>query len=304
MKRILILTFVLFTISNMSPVMAAYNETVVIAKLVLTHPDINIMNNIDQTVDVVTRAEVAVIASKMVKELPTRLYLRYGKTKNNPLNDVSEEHWAYQDINKLRISGVVCGDENQNFRPDEPCTYAEMIKIYLGVMGWYTLVEAQGDKYPDGYIQVAQDIGIHIPDVDINSAVTLDDAYYITYQALITKTLDEAYLNAYVNKIDFIDYPSLLERKHNIFQVRGYAEKLDSEHITIDGIEYQGQVNDEDFTSGFVVCFYKNDKENDVNIIVTCYPISELNFDNSQDKSQDKARQGDGSAVLATHRRI
>jgi len=41
-------------------------------------------------------------------------------------NDVTTNHWAYKDIEKLKKLGVVKGDNNNNFNPDKPVTRAEV----------------------------------------------------------------------------------------------------------------------------------------------------------------------------------
>ena len=54
----------------------------------------------------------------------------------------------------------------------------------------------------------------------------------------------------------------------------------------IDGVEYIGKVDNDDFREGLVICFYKwddfNSKEGDIKPIILCCPISSLDFDNQK----------------------
>lgn len=43
--------------------------------------------------------------------------------------DVTTNHWAYKDIEKLSSLGIVKGDANGNFNPDRPTTRAEVVAM-------------------------------------------------------------------------------------------------------------------------------------------------------------------------------
>ncbi|WP_274964220.1 S-layer homology domain-containing protein [Tepidanaerobacter syntrophicus] len=52
--------------------------------------------------------------------------------------DVPKEHWAAESIDKLSKLGILKGDDNGNFRPNDPITRAETAVVidrvlkYLG----------------------------------------------------------------------------------------------------------------------------------------------------------------------------
>ena len=58
------------------------------------------------------------------------------KTADNTANvysfsDVADSHWAASSINKLASAGIVSGDENGTFRPDDSITREEFVKLVV-----------------------------------------------------------------------------------------------------------------------------------------------------------------------------
>lgn len=59
-----------------------------------------------------------------------------GNTSGMPLPDVAENHWAADVIRYFHEKGVVSGDENQNFRPEDSITRAEFMKVTMIALGY------------------------------------------------------------------------------------------------------------------------------------------------------------------------
>ena len=78
---------------------------------------------------------------------------------NTLFKDVPQDHWAIQYINIAKTAGLVDGDENGNFKPDERITYDEIIKMIVAVLGYSHTADAMGG-YPDGYVMVATQLGL------------------------------------------------------------------------------------------------------------------------------------------------
>lgn len=71
----------------------------------------------------ITRAEVAALLSKSLKlDMSNR-------TKS--FNDVSTTHWATGAINAVRSAGIMNGDQNGNFRPDDVLTRAQLSAVLV-----------------------------------------------------------------------------------------------------------------------------------------------------------------------------
>ena len=73
--------------------------------------------------------------------------------------DVVENHWANGYINIATNQGVVIGDDEGNFRPDDTITYAEAATVLVRLIGHGLAAEKKGG-FPTGYISVASQQGI------------------------------------------------------------------------------------------------------------------------------------------------
>ncbi len=73
--------------------------------------------------------------------------------------DVVENHWANGYINVAANQGIVIGDDEGNFRPDDTITYAEAVTVLVRLIGHTPAAEKKGG-FPAGYISVASQQGI------------------------------------------------------------------------------------------------------------------------------------------------
>ena len=64
-------------------------------------------------------------------------------------DDVNQEHWASGYITALYRQGIVNGDENGNFNPENNVTYIETAKMIVNSLGYSVLAEDAGG-YPSG----------------------------------------------------------------------------------------------------------------------------------------------------------
>ncbi len=75
----------------------------------------------------------------------------FGKSDHAPpFDDVSESHPFFAAIESLRLAGVVRGFEDGSFRPDQPVTRAEALKILL-LCFEIPLSDAAADLFSDVY---------------------------------------------------------------------------------------------------------------------------------------------------------
>ncbi len=73
--------------------------------------------------------------------------------------DVVENHWANGYINVATNQGIVIGDDEGNFRPDDTITYAEAATVLVRLVGHTPAAEKKGG-FPTGYLSVASQQGI------------------------------------------------------------------------------------------------------------------------------------------------
>ncbi|MBQ3553460.1 MAG: S-layer homology domain-containing protein [Clostridia bacterium] len=74
--------------------------------------------------------------------------------------DVVENHWANGYINVATQQGVVIGDDENNFRPDDSITYAEAMTILVRIIGHEPSALKKGG-FPTGYMVVGSQNGIN-----------------------------------------------------------------------------------------------------------------------------------------------
>ncbi len=73
--------------------------------------------------------------------------------------DVVENHWANGYINVATNQGLIIGDDEANFRPDDPISYAEAMTILVRMVG-HEPAALQKGGFPHGYITVGSQNGI------------------------------------------------------------------------------------------------------------------------------------------------
>lgn len=94
-----------------------------------------------------------------------------AQSSNRPTKypDVVENHWANGYINVATQQGVVIGDDEKNFRPDDSISYAEAMTILVRIIGHEPSAESKGG-FPSGYLVVGSQNGI-----SKNAAAGADD---------------------------------------------------------------------------------------------------------------------------------
>lgn len=106
--------------------------------------------------DNISRAEFVAVIIKM-------LGITDETMKNNNAAtgfvDVPAAHWASGYINAAVSLGLISGDGDGAFKPDDPVTYEQALKLLVNVIGYETLAKERGG-YPSGFVIVAQEKGI------------------------------------------------------------------------------------------------------------------------------------------------
>ncbi len=74
-------------------------------------------------------------------------------------SDISELHWAYNDVEYLRGQGIVSGYTDGTFKPDNNILYEEAVKFVVSALGYDFMAVTYGG-YPAGYIKTAEQLKI------------------------------------------------------------------------------------------------------------------------------------------------
>ena len=150
---------------------------------------------------------------------------RKGESK---FPDVSVDHWANGYINLATAQGLIVGDDEGNFRPNDSITYSEAMAIFVRALGYEVMAEDKG-AYPEGHVVVAGSIGL-TKNVQgaTNAPITRGNVAYITNNALTIGLME---------KVGFGQNSS-----YEVTDKTLLKDKLDVE-------KFQGQINAIPYTS-------------------------------------------------------
>jgi len=105
--------------------------------------------------------------------------------------DVVSNHWANGYINVATNQGIVIGDDEGNFRPDDTITYAEAATVLVRLIGHTPAAEKKGG-FPTGYVSVASQQGITKNAVASNdAAVTRGMVAQMTNNTLTVNKMEQ-----------------------------------------------------------------------------------------------------------------
>ncbi len=100
----------------------------------------------------VTRAQIAALVCKMLGKATEAAALA-GKTA---FADVNEGAWYTGYINYAVANGIILGDGDGNFRPDDFVKYEEVIKVVVCVLGLDKNVKIDPSDWSKEYIEAAK----------------------------------------------------------------------------------------------------------------------------------------------------
>lgn len=104
----------------------------------------------------VTRAEMAAIVCRMLG----RKSDAFNDIEKTSFNDVSNNSWAKGYINIAVKNGIINGDGNGNFRPDDNVKYEEAVKMIICSLGLGDSIIVDPSDWSSGYILAANQKGI------------------------------------------------------------------------------------------------------------------------------------------------
>lgn len=106
--------------------------------------------------DIITRAEVVAIANR----LQGLSEAAKAATSISIYTDVAKTDWFAGDVNLASQMGVIAGDGNGLFRPNDQVRYDEAIKIMVTTLGYSYEDALKKGGWPTGYIIIAEENGI------------------------------------------------------------------------------------------------------------------------------------------------
>lgn len=127
--------------------------------------------------DTITRAET-------VKMLCVAAGLNPVGDGEQPFSDVDDEHWARGYICRAKEEGIINGDENGLFNPEDSVTNEEIVKMLVCLIGHGAAAEMRGG-FPAGYTALATRLGITAGlELAVNSKAIRNDVGLMVLQTL------------------------------------------------------------------------------------------------------------------------
>jgi len=137
--------------------------------------------------DSIIRSEVAKIAIHSLGLEDAAESMR-GQSK---FPDVEIGHWANGYINLASANGIVIGDDQGNFRPNDKITYAEAMTMLVRILG-YEPQAMQYGGFPNGYIQSGTSNGLNKNvSGSANEYISRGNVAYMTNNALTVKLMEQ-----------------------------------------------------------------------------------------------------------------
>ncbi len=210
-----------------------------------------------------TRAELAHMAASLMKAPE---YTGDGDF----FYDVAKEHPYRKDIYALAQAGILHGDGNGYFRPDETITELEICKVFSVILGYDPI-----GKF-DSYIRIAREAGVS-DGLNSDGVVTYEEAMLLAHNTLHCEMMEVVAFGDN-NTYKVTEGYRAIERYHGLVKQEGVVEGIPmttlteptdaivEKHILIGGRQFEYE---DESTLGKYVIFYskrKSDKTTDKKI--------------------------------------
>jgi 5-hydroxyisourate hydrolase-like protein (transthyretin family) len=231
--------------------------------------------------DTIIRSEVAKMAVHAIG-LEDAADAAKGTTK---FDDVSTEHWANGYINIATQQGLIEGDGDGNFRPNDPISYAEAMTIMVRATGYEVSAQDKGG-YPQGYISVATSNGLSKNVTGSSSdPISRGNVAYLTTNALEVNLMEQTSYGSTV-KYEVTD-KTLLKDKLEVTKDEGQIEAIEKTSLSgtsslskgqlkIDGKTYDTAYNMNNLL-GYNVTYYAKETSSGNDEIILAMPIKNRN---------------------------
>ena len=235
----------------------------------------------------ITRAEMAKVVATEMQLTDVHFPENYGTI----YKDVDSTHWAFTYITMLSSVGLLNGDPDGNFYPDNTVTYAEATKILVCMLGFKSEAEANGG-FPLGYMATGSKLGLtHGIAADMDKGLDRASAMRMVYNSLDADRLVPTYgTNEAV--ISSQTYRDLLMGKEDdgLVEIEGVVTanfesyildpvyEMEKWQVQIDGQLFdKGDTNIDEYVGMKVKAFVRVDRNLQFNVI--------KNFELSKDNS-------------------
>lgn len=240
--------------------------------------------------DTLTRAEVSAAVLRFIG-IDT-----YGESGGVTYDDVPEGHWAKGSIETATLLGILNGNGDGTFEPDENVTLAQVLKIVVNALGYEPQALDMGG-YPEGYMTLAQRLDI-TDGVDfsggVDAPVTRGSFARVLYDALEVELM-ETKVYGDNTEISVSDGVTALEKYHKVLRKKGIVSSvygsensgasLEENQCIIDGELYETEVDIIPYLGYYVEFYCTRAEGNEKSRIIAFFPSdvsatrTEIDFD-------------------------
>lgn len=201
-------------------------------------------------------------------------------------NDMTAEHWANGYINLAHEQGIVEGDPDGNFRPDDKILYQEAVAVLVRMAGYEPAADSKGG-YPGGYLSVANQYGFTKNATGVGSSVIKrGTTAVLTNNTLTIGIMEQTGFGSSTNfeiteKTILEEYLDTVKKDGKI--TGNYFTKLTSDGgleedtIEIDNVVYKTTDENSQNLLGHNVTYYLTEKANKEEIVILTLSQSNKN---------------------------
>ncbi len=200
--------------------------------------------------------------------------------------DVVKNHWATGFINVASDQGMIVGDPEGTFRPDDKISYDEAVTIMVRALGYEPQAQAKGG-FPTGYLVTARNIGLTkgVTNTEDNR-ITRGEVAQMAFNALTINMMEQTGFGSDVN-YEVVD-KTLLEDKLDVEKVTAQVmavgnasldgtSSLSKDQILIGKEIYKTGSADVRQVLGFTVDAYVREERNGDEVLLLARPAEGKN---------------------------
>lgn len=192
--------------------------------------------------------------------------------QNTPYNDVTAENKYSGEVNFAHAHGII--STAYLFHPDRTVKYQEAVKMIVSALNYGDIAEQMGG-YPDGYINVAYNIGL-LDDVNAgeDNGLTLLTVVQLLENALNVKICNQTYvkdasgeLKSYYEKLN--DSETVLAKHFNITKYKAFISEVTPSQIKAEIIKIDKNYISDAYSVGDKASFTVTEKMPDCDCLYT-----------------------------------
>ena len=228
--------------------------------------------------DSLTRAEMCTVAVRFMG-----MDSESGAAQRSGYTDVADDHWARFYIDTASAMGIVAGNGDGTFCPDDTVTGEQAVKILVCALGYEPKAQDKGG-FPSGYTAVANELGLlrGVKLISGGAPITRRQIAVLTYNALDAELMEQkvygrdAYAAVSDNKTALTEYQKTEKKRGTVTAVYGSSldgEELREGEIMIDGERYKTALDTEGYLGQYVEYYVTIEKDRDERTVIALFSL-------------------------------